>query len=54
MISFDKLLLLTFLAVSLILVAESRGQILLEDDGNALDRLLNYINKPPIKSFQVN
>ncbi|KAL9287846.1 putative neprosin [Arabidopsis thaliana] len=31
---------------------ESRGQILLEDDENELDRLLNYINKPPIKSFQ--
>ncbi|CAH2078185.1 unnamed protein product [Thlaspi arvense] len=39
-------------AVALILVAEGHRKILLEEDEKELERLLNYINKPAIKSFQ--
>ncbi|EOA16770.1 hypothetical protein CARUB_v10004983mg, partial [Capsella rubella] len=52
MISSDKLLLLTFSVVYLILVAESYRPITLDEDRNELERLLNNINRPAIKSFQ--
>lgn len=54
MISFDKLPLLTFSVLVLILVAESHRKILAEDNEKELERLLNYVNKPAIKSFQVS
>ncbi|WZY69306.1 hypothetical protein YC2023_001546 [Brassica napus] len=52
MVSFDKLPLLTFSVLILIIVAESHKKVLVEDNGKELERLLNYVNRPAIKSFQ--
>ncbi|KAL0873504.1 hypothetical protein Bca101_023209 [Brassica carinata] len=52
MISFDKLPLLTFSVLVLILVAESHRKIPVDNNEKELERLLNYVNKPAIKSFQ--
>lgn len=52
--SSNKLLLLTFSAVALILVAESQRTKLLKDEKKEMQGLLNSINKPAIKSFQVS
>ncbi|CAA7061397.1 unnamed protein product [Microthlaspi erraticum] len=48
----EKLLLLFFSAVALILVVESHRKTPLKEEENELERLLKYINKPAIKSFQ--
>ncbi|WZZ25449.1 hypothetical protein YC2023_008850 [Brassica napus] len=52
MVSFDKLQMLTFSVLILIIVAESHRKVLVEDNGRELERLLNYVNRPAIKSFQ--
>ncbi|XP_024004630.1 uncharacterized protein LOC18030932 [Eutrema salsugineum] len=52
MSSLVKLRLLIFLAVALIVVAESRRTIPMKEEEMEPVRLLNYINKPAIKSFQ--
>lgn len=50
----NKLILLTFYTITLILVTESRRTIPLKKEKQELEKLLNHINKPAIKSFQVN
>ncbi|CAL9223702.1 unnamed protein product [Arabidopsis halleri] len=48
----NKLILLTFYTIALILVTESRRTIPLKKEKQELEKLLNHINKPAIKSFQ--
>lgn len=50
----NKLILLTLSTMALILVGESHKSVPSDEEEEEMEKLLNYLNKPAVKSFQVN